>query len=231
MRWVATSLTVLWLLVPGASTGITLDFSQGPVVFDFEDGLQEWTPGGSVQRVATQVLGGDWAIFGDGLSEISLAEGNTLRLAFDVPTALSAIELDLFFLGDWDGAVPELVVSAAAQPFGSPAVLPLQSMTAPDPAILLSNPGLRVRDDLAALGPLESITIAWTISPCFIPPGGSCVETDDRLLALVDDITLKSVPEPGTAGLVTLGLGSAWLAGLRSGRRGTSLRARRRRTS
>jgi len=37
-----------------------------PIVFDFEDGLQGWTLGGSAQRVQTQVLGGEWAIFLDG---------------------------------------------------------------------------------------------------------------------------------------------------------------------
>ncbi len=37
-----------------------------PIVFDFEDGLQGWTLGGSAQRVQTQVLGGEWAILGDG---------------------------------------------------------------------------------------------------------------------------------------------------------------------
>ena len=38
-----------------------------PIVFDFEDGLQGWELNGSAQRVQTQVLGGGWAIFGDGL--------------------------------------------------------------------------------------------------------------------------------------------------------------------
>ncbi len=37
-----------------------------PIVFDFEDGPQGWILGGSAQRVQTQVLGGEWAIFLDG---------------------------------------------------------------------------------------------------------------------------------------------------------------------
>ena len=37
-----------------------------PIVFDFEDGLQGWELLGSAQRVQTQVLGGEWAIFLDG---------------------------------------------------------------------------------------------------------------------------------------------------------------------
>ena len=36
-----------------------------PIVFDFEDGLQGWELSGSAQRVQTQVLGGEWAIFID----------------------------------------------------------------------------------------------------------------------------------------------------------------------
>ncbi len=37
-----------------------------PIVFDLEDGLQGWTFEGAT-RVQTQLLGGEWAIFGDGI--------------------------------------------------------------------------------------------------------------------------------------------------------------------
>jgi hypothetical protein len=40
-----------------------------PLVSDFEDGLQGWELHGAATRVQTQILGGEWAIFGDGLVE------------------------------------------------------------------------------------------------------------------------------------------------------------------
>ncbi len=36
-----------------------------PIVFDFEDGVQGWELQGAATRVQTQVLDGEWAIFGD----------------------------------------------------------------------------------------------------------------------------------------------------------------------
>ena len=38
-----------------------------PIVFDFEDGLQGWELVLAAQRVQTQSLGGEWAIFLDRL--------------------------------------------------------------------------------------------------------------------------------------------------------------------
>ncbi len=52
-----------------------------PIVFDFEDGLQGWELSGSAQRVQTQVLGGEWAIFGDGAG---LAQSTFVAIEVDV---------------------------------------------------------------------------------------------------------------------------------------------------
>jgi hypothetical protein len=54
-----------------------------PIVFDFEDGLHGWELHGSGQRVQTQVLGGEWAFFGDELVGV-----------FDIRTFIS-METDL----------------------------------------------------------------------------------------------------------------------------------------
>ena len=56
-----------------------------PIVFDFEDGLQAWRLHGSAQRVQTQILGGEWAILGDGLVPSTAAAPLSLSfLAFVV---------------------------------------------------------------------------------------------------------------------------------------------------
>jgi len=59
-----------------------------PIVFDFEDGLQGWELRGAAARVQTQVLGGEWAIFLDGLAEggASLFIGVDDRLTEDLVT-------------------------------------------------------------------------------------------------------------------------------------------------
>jgi hypothetical protein len=49
-----------------ALMGLALPAWAAPIVFDFEDGLQGWELHGSAQRVQTQLLGGEWAIFGNG---------------------------------------------------------------------------------------------------------------------------------------------------------------------
>ena len=48
---------------------LTAHAAPAPIVFDFEDGLQGWELAGAAQRVQTQVLGGEWAIFLDGLAD------------------------------------------------------------------------------------------------------------------------------------------------------------------
>ena len=49
-----------------------------PIVFDFEDGLQGWTLVLAAQRVQTQSLGGEWAIFLD-----RLVKGGALFIGVD----------------------------------------------------------------------------------------------------------------------------------------------------
>lgn len=65
--WFLVPVVCWWLVQPAHAVPFVPDFSEGPVVFDFEDGLQGWAAEGSVQRVQTQVLGGEWAILADGL--------------------------------------------------------------------------------------------------------------------------------------------------------------------
>ena len=62
MPWLRFLLVVTCFLI----CSMRAQAAPAPIVFDFEDGLQGWTLGGSAQRVQTQVLGGEWAIFLDG---------------------------------------------------------------------------------------------------------------------------------------------------------------------
>jgi hypothetical protein len=60
---------------PAQAATLVPDFSNGPVVFDFEDGLQGRTPAGGAERVPTTALEGQWAIRGDGLQASCLDIG------------------------------------------------------------------------------------------------------------------------------------------------------------
>jgi hypothetical protein len=62
----------MWLIAFAGAVLLTVQSSPAapaPIVFDFEDGLQGWELHGATARVQTQLLGGQWAIFGDGLVE------------------------------------------------------------------------------------------------------------------------------------------------------------------
>ncbi len=65
-------------LVALLSLALPVQAAPALIVFDFEDGLQGWTVEGSPQRVQTQVLGGDWAIFAD-----RLVKGGALFIGVD----------------------------------------------------------------------------------------------------------------------------------------------------
>ncbi len=63
---ISALITLLGLALP-------VQAALAPIVFDFEDGLQGWELHGATQRVQTKVLGGEWAIFGDGIVDESTA--------------------------------------------------------------------------------------------------------------------------------------------------------------
>jgi hypothetical protein len=82
-----------------------------PIVFDFEDGLQGWELHGAATRVQTQLLGGEWAIFGDGFVEgeaTSIAPPEVFSLLLSLG-GFASVSWDTFFIdGDEEG--PWLVV-------------------------------------------------------------------------------------------------------------------------
>ncbi len=107
VRIILAILFALAACSPSFATPFVPDFSNGPVVFDFEDGLQGWTTDGSAQRVNTQILGGEWAIFGDGLTFTVVDIGEifpvtrfdtSLMLEVDL-TSVGSITIEQFFAG------------------------------------------------------------------------------------------------------------------------------------
>lgn len=79
------SVLAISLLFPFPTNGM-------PIVFDFEDGLQVWELYGAATRVQTHVLGGEWAIFGDGL----LPGEASISVEMDL-TGIASISVKQFF--------------------------------------------------------------------------------------------------------------------------------------
>jgi hypothetical protein len=93
------------LVSPSPAQGVPIT---EPIVFDFEDGLQGW--GGEATRVQTQLLGGEWAVFGDGFArecfgtngDPSCGFGASIHLETDL-TSIGSISVEQFLIdGDED---------------------------------------------------------------------------------------------------------------------------------
>ena len=156
-----------------------------PIVFDFEDGLQGWTLGGSAQRVQTQVLGGEWAIFGDGRS---VGAGDaSIVIEMDL-TGIASISVEQFFVeGNEDNlAFFHTVISNDLKFFS---LFPELDVIEP------GNPSLRAVDVSSITG-VTDVGFFW----------GFRVEVEDivppPIVAFIDNITFHPVPEPGTLALL-----------------------------
>lgn len=193
---------VAFALFLGAPTSRAIplvpDFSTGPVVFDFEDGLQGWQFLRGADRVETSVLGGSYAVLG--------GDRDRIRLELDL-TGLETLTLEqlwvskrltenlvwvLLFRPDGDGGFvtrPELGVAAEPE-----------------------TPDVRLFDVSGFTG-MGGILIIWDTLACIpedpCPPFGNFV-------GYIDNIALTSIPEPSTLVLTGLGLGAlAWRGRLR----------------
>ncbi len=178
------------------------DFSTGPVTFDFEDGLQGWTVDGGAERLETALLGGDWAIFGDGrearVQGIDLIEmifvANLmfpkLERCIDL-THVSELQLDVFVTAPTDAGRgdPTLFITYVLETIF---VGDLRTFERTDPE---ANPGV-LRADLSDVDGDAHVTIAWASSLTSDPTTGA---------SFVDDVTLLPAPEPGA----TLGTAAA----------------------
>ncbi len=171
-----------------------------PIVFDFEDGLQGWELHGAATRVQTQVLGGEWAIFGDGVVQ---GEGGPLGRAFmstivDL-TDIAFVSLDQFLVdGNDDGLLFFITVQEDSY------LLPFFAVGFFFEVLDPGNPSLRRTADIRSIAGSGSSTVSmsWGNDPD-LPSTG---ELPPPLVAFIDNITFHPVPEPGTLGLLAASL-------------------------
>ena len=163
--------------------------ASAPIVFDFEDGLQGWAIFGSPQRVQTQVLGGDWAIFADGrVRTLSVGargvilpgQDPSIEIEMDL-TDIASISLEQFFV---EGNEDNL--------FFINGVFSRLDVIEP------GNPSLRAVDVSSVTGVTE-VRFFWgfpTVDEGLPPP----------IVAFIDNITFHPVPEPSSWLFLSLGI-------------------------
>jgi len=157
-----------------------------PIVFDFEDGLQGWTLEGSAQRVQTQVLGGQWAIFGDG----SVEGGALVSIQMDLSN-IAFITVEQFLVdGDEDGLSFFYRIGGRFIVSG-----PLRLV---EPG----NPSVRAHDVMFPGD--QQIGFYWGVD---LGP-----EERGPIVAFIDNITFHPVPEPSSLAFLGFSLGAILIA-------------------
>ncbi len=179
----------LLALVGSLSLALPAHAAPAPIVFDFEDGLQGWELGGSAQRVQTQILGGEWAIFGDGSLDPCCIEndvdlGTSILIEMDL-TGFMSITVEQFFV---DGSEDALFLAAGDRVQGV-----IMGVLIPFVAIEAGNPSLRVAD-VSSLAGVPLVAILWHNQD----PRGKT----PSIAAFSDNITFHPVPEPTTLALL-----------------------------
>ncbi len=189
----------LFLAIATIGLALPVQAAPAPIVFDFEDGLQGWELHGSAQRVQTQVLGGEWAIFGDGvlspLTELKLIDGiavvsgTALSMSFDL-TGIASISVEQFFI---DGNEDELFFLRGIDLIENISIGTLEALDVIEPG----NPSLR-GVDVSSINGVGIIGFAWGFEFESVPP--------QTIVAFIDNITFHPVPEPSTLGLLIVSL-------------------------
>ncbi len=178
-----------------------------PIVFDFEDGLQGWTLGGSAQRVQTQILGGEWAIFGDGFVsppggfELGGPTGTFLSTSIDL-TGIASISVEQFFV---DGTEDGLLFFRILRLIENITISTVERLDVVQPG----NPSLRAAD-VGLFPGVRELGFFWGFeSPpdVLLPP----------VVAFIDNITFHPVPEPSNLVLLAFSLGAILIAQRRIG--------------
>jgi hypothetical protein len=171
-----------------------------PIVFDFEDGLQGWELHGAATRVQTQLLGGEWAIFGDGFAGAPdgipvLDWGTFISLPLTELIGVGSISVEAVFIGgDANGLTRE-------QHIHIPQDITIGNLDSFEP----EDPGN------------SKVWVADVFPPTMLTDGGigiiwgrlssssSGVEIEP-VVAFIDNITFYAIPEPTPVALVALSL-------------------------
>ncbi len=186
-------MVALKLLLTIATIGLALPVqaAPAPIVFDFEDGLQGWELSGSAQRVQTQILGGEWAIFGDGLVE----SGASISIEMDL-TDIAAISVEQFFI---DGSEDGLLFFTTIHLIENIVLTAVERLDIVQPG----NPSLRAADvTFRGLFGVTEVGFFWGFEGFESPPG----KLLPPVVGFIDNITFHPVPEPGTFGLLVFSL-------------------------
>ncbi len=180
MRILPLILFVVAWSSPAFATPFVPDFSGGPVVFDFENGLDGWVTDGSAQRVNTQVLGGQWAIFGDALA----TGGTVILLELDL-TNTRSITFEQFHAGSpaSPNGIAFLATTSVVEGILVGRALPW--------TVVGTNPSILVADASNLVG-VHTLGLVWRCFSC--DPTGPVDSSAG--LGFVDNITLLPVPEP-----------------------------------
>ncbi len=174
------------LLLAIATIGLALPVhaAPAPIVFDFEDGLQGWELSGSAQRVQTQVLGGEWAIFGDWLIE----GGASITMEMDLTNVGSISVVQFFVDGNEDGLLFFLGIDLIEN-------IRIGTFSTLD-VVEPGNPSLRVVDVRIMEPDVVGFFWGFDSESVSLPP----------IVAFIDNITFHPVPEPSTLALLAFGL-------------------------
>ncbi len=183
------------LLLAIATIGLALPVQAAPAMFDFEDGEQGWGLFSGTRRAEISALGGSYAVFG--------TDDALLRLELDL-TNIRSFTLEQLWLSPMDGL--NNLVSVLV--FGTDASGNSIRKRDRDGVSLIGdaanpfpNPDLRSFDISGFVG-MGALSIFWN-SLVSIPedPCGRL-----NFIGYVDNITFHPVPEPGTLGLLAVGL-------------------------
>jgi hypothetical protein len=200
----------MWLIALASAALLTVQSSPAapaPLVFDFEDGLQGWALHGATARVQTQLLGGQWAIFGDGPADppvlganlienvfIPRLEGTHISITADL-TGIRLVSLEQFLV-DGDGIGPSLLLLDLIENIFIFNLLPFEPEGPGNPNVWTV--------DVSSTPEVEEVFILWS------SPGDPAVP----IVAFIDNITFHPVPE--AASVLLLGLGLIGLAAART---------------
>jgi hypothetical protein len=183
-----------------------------PIVFDFEDGLQGWELHGTATRVQTQLLGGEWAIFGDGFDFFD--EMTLISLETDL-TEVVSISVDEFsVLGDGlSASLLEQGLSAIrlGEVRRTHGVITGMTFRGGVPAEQGANPDVWTFGVSHLVG-FHEIAIVWSTVVC-VP---TCTVDPPIAAYFIDNITFHPVPEPCTlvllaVSLAALVIGHRWI--------------------